>query len=663
MRTTAPYGTWISPITSEWLTLSQKKFGTIVIDADTIYWDEVRPNENGRTVIVQVSPEGEKRDITPDNLSVRTRIHEYGGAPFTAYQGKIYFINDKDQRIYLGTEALTEPGVRFADLHVYENYLIAVGEKEHDNFLICFDLRTKKWQKIASGNDFYASPAFSKDGTQVAFITWNHPQMPWDGSELWLGDFKNGQLSNLQKIAGSSSESIFQPCWSASNELHFVSDITGWWNLYRWNETIIPKEFQNLVFDKASAPDLQQAQPTRKQAMCKHMVDGRGCKGGDASAVKNQILKFLGYEPVCPREAEFGLPQWIFGMSTYAFAGDQIIAASAKDGRWSLGLSPDFKPLELPWTYFSQIRASNKFAVFIAGSSLQDKAIYHYDLKKNRTKVLAHNVHPHLDPGYISEGQFITYPSRKGRQAHAFYYPPKNTDFKAPDSTLPPLVVMTHGGPTSSTSSTFDLKIQFWTSRGIAVLDVDYGGSTGYGRPYRDALKGNWGIVDVEDCEAGAQYLVDHKKADPKKLAIRGGSAGGYTTLAALTFGKTFTVGASYYGVSDLTALAEETHKFEARYLDSLVGPYPAQKKLYQDRSPLYHAEKLKSPVIFFQGSEDLVVPLNQAEKMYEALKKRGIMTKLVVYEGEQHGFRKAQNIRDSLEKELAFYLKAWNLA
>jgi len=647
MRTTAPYGTWTSPITSEWLTLSQKKFGTIVIDGDTIYWDEVRPNENGRTVIVQLSPEGEKRDITPDNFSVRTRIHEYGGAPFTAYQGEIYFINDKDQRIYLGTEALTEPGVRFADLHVYENYLIAVGEKEHDNFLICLDLRTKKWQKIASGNDFYASPAFSNDGTQVAFITWNHPQMPWDGSELWLGDFKNGQLSNLRKIAGSSSESIFQPCWSASNELHYVSDITGWWNLYRLNR-----------------------------------LSGT-------------------IEPVCPREAEFGLPQWIFGMSTYAFAGDQVIAASAKDGCWSLGLSPDFKPLELPWTYFSQVRAgertqkilpsglrqspgdstqpgrqnllstlpNGKFAVFIAGSSLQDKAIYHYDLNKKKIEVLAHNVHPHLDPGYISEGQFVTYPSGiggiggKGRKAHAFYYPPMNKDFKAPDGLLPPLVVMTHGGPTSATSSTFDLKIQFWTSRGIAVLDVDYGGSTGYGRPYRDALKGNWGIVDVEDCEAGAQYLVDHKKADPKKLAIRGGSAGGYTTLAALTFGKTFTVGASYYGVSDLTALAEETHKFEARYLNSLVGPYPAQKKLYQERSPLYHAEKLKCPVIFFQGSEDLVVPLNQAEKMYEALKKRGIMTKLVVYEGEQHGFRKAQNIRDSLEKELAFYLKSWNLA
>jgi dipeptidyl aminopeptidase/acylaminoacyl peptidase len=348
-------------------------------------------------------------------------------------------------------------------------------------------------------------------------------------------------------------------------------------------------------------------------------------------------------------------------MSTYAFSGEKIIAAFVKDGSWYLGLSPDFNPLDLPWSYFSQIRANEKFAVFIAGSPLEDKAIYQYDFAKKKTTLLTHNVHPHLDKGYISEAQVLTYPSANGRKAHAFYYPPKNKDFKAPEGTCPPLVVMTHGGPTTATSSTFDLKIQYWTSRGIAVLDVDYGGSTGYGRAYQDSLNKNWGIIDVEDCEAGAKYLVDQKKADPKKLAIRGGSAGGYTTLAALTFGKTFTVGASYYGVSDLTALAEETHKFEARYLDSLVGPYPAQKKLYEARSPLYHFDKLKCPVIFFQGAEDLIVPLNQAEKMYDALKKRGIMTELVVYEKEQHGFRIAQNIRDSLEKELAFYLKSWN--
>jgi dienelactone hydrolase len=604
MANTAPYGTWISPISSEWLTLSQKKFGTILLEGETIYWDELRPNENGRSVVVQCSPEGEKRDMTPENLSVRTRVHEYGGAPFTVHQGKVYFVNDKDQRIYIDQEPISEPGVRFADLHVSLPYLIAVGEKGHDNFLISMNLTTKKWGKIAFGNDFYASPSVSPDGKKLAFLTWNLPGMPWDGTELWVGDFKDGLLTNVQKIAGSRAESVFQPSWSPSGVLHYVSDKTGWWNLYR--------------------------------------------------SVAGQE------EDVCNRDAEFGLPQWVFGMSTYAFASEDIIGASAKDGRWSLGLSPTFQPLNLPWTFFSQVRANSKFAVFIAGSDLQDKSIIKLDFAKNKTTVLAHNVHPHLESGYISKPEFLTYLSADGRKSHAFYYPPKNKDYQAPAGMLPPLVVMTHGGPTSAASPTFDLKIQYWTSRGIAVLDVDYGGSTGYGRTYRDSLKGNWGVVDIEDAEAGARYLVQNQKADPKKLAIRGGSAGGYTTLAALTFGKTFTVGASYYGVSDLTALAEETHKFESRYLDSLVGPYPAEKKLYEERSPLYHAEKLKCPVIFFQGSEDLIVPLNQAEKMYEALKKRGIMTQLVVYEGEQHGFRKASNIRDSLEKELAFYLKAW---
>ncbi len=604
MTNIAPYGTWNSPISSEWLTMSQKKYGTIVLDGDMIYWDELRPNENGRSVVVHYTNEGEKRDMTPENLSVRTRVHEYGGAPFTVHNGKVYFVNDKDQRIYLDHEPLTEPGVRFADLQVFPPYLIAVGEKGHENFLVCLNLNTKKWEKIASGKDFYASPSFNPDGTKLTFLTWSLPDMPWDGTELWMGDFENGKLTNVKKIAGSASESIFEPAWSPSGVLHFVSDITGWWNLYRWN--------------------------------------------GETA------------ESLCKRQAEFGLPQWMFGMSTYAFAGEKIIAASVKDGRWSLGvIFTNYKPLDLPWTYFGQVRATPTFAVFLSGSDSQDKSIIKLDFASNKTTVLSHNVHPHLDRGYISKPEFLTYPSASGRKSHAFYYSPQNKDYAAPNGTLPPLVVMTHGGPTSATSHTFDLKIQYWTSRGIAVLDVDYGGSTGYGRPYRDELKGKWGIVDIEDAEAGAKYLVQNKKADPKKLAIRGGSAGGYTTLAALTFGKTFTVGASYYGVSDLTALAEETHKFESRYLDSLIGPYPAEKKLYEQRSPLNNVDKLKCPVIFFQGSEDLVVPLNQAEKMYAALKNRGIMTQLIVYEGEQHGFRKAHNIRDSLEKELAFYLKA----
>lgn len=597
MIDTAPYGTWNSPITSEWLTVGQNRYGTIVLDGETIYWEEQRPSENGRSVVIQYTPQGVKKDVTPEGMSVRSRVHEYGGAPFTVSEGKVYYVNDKDQRIYLDTEPLTEPGVRFADLHVYSPYLIAVGEKNGENFLAAIDIGSKKWGKIATGSDFYASPTIHPQGNRLAFLSWNHPNMPWDGTELWVGDFSDGKLTNLEKIAGGENESIFQPAWSPEGKLYYVSDKTGWWNLY--------------------------------------------CDG----------------EPVYPQEAECGVPQWVFGMSTYAFGGNDLYFTSVHRGVWTLYKSG--KPLDLPWTTYSQIHACSKFAVFAAGSPTQDKTIIKLGEKP---EVVAHNIHPRLDDGYISKPRLITYPSKNGREAHAYYYPPQNKDYQAPEGTTPPLLVMSHGGPTASTSSTFSLKIQYWTSRGFAVLDVDYGGSTGYGREYRDALKSNWGIIDVEDCEAGAQYLIEHDKANPKMIAIRGGSAGGFTTLAALTFGSVFTVGASYYGVSDLTALAEETHKFESRYLDSLVGPYPEQKQRYLERSPLFSVEKLRCPVIFFQGAEDLVVPLNQAQKMYNALKQQGIETELVVYEGEQHGFRKSENIRDSIDKELAFYLKVWGL-
>lgn len=603
----APYGTWNSPITVEMVTAGQKRFGNIVIDGNDIYWDEMRPNEGGRTIIVKRTPDGKTIDTTPVNHSARTRVHEYGGGSFTVHKGEIYWVGDKDQRVYRGTQGLTDTGTRFADLKVAGNYLLAVGEKGHDNFLAVIDLKNGRYERIAEGRDFYASIALSPDGKKLAYITWDHPNMPWDGTELWVADYANGKLENAKVVAGSKSESIFQPQWSPDGLLHFVSDKTGWWNLYRLKGTTI--------------------------------------------------------EPLCPMEAEFGLPQWVFKMSTYAFFEDKIICAYQKDGKWSLATVPPFAKLAIPGTYFTQIRTNREFAAFIAGSPTEANAVVRLDLKSLKTEVLASNQKPHVDTQYFSIPQFISYPSAKGRTAYGFFYPPANKEYSGLPGTLPPLIVMIHGGPTACTDDTFDLSIQYWTSRGFAVLDVDYGGSTGYGREYRELLKGNWGIVDVEDCEYGAQYLIAQKKVDPKKIAITGGSAGGYTTLAALTFGKTFTVGASHYGVSDLGALASETHKFEARYLDGLVAPYPEGKAIYEARSPLFAVEKLHCPVIFFQGTEDKVVPVNQAEKMYHALKSRGIPTELVLYEGEQHGFRKAENIRDCLQKELNFYLKVWELS
>jgi dipeptidyl aminopeptidase/acylaminoacyl peptidase len=595
----APYGHWTSPITPEWLTHSQKKFGQIVLDADSVYWDECRPNEKGRYVIVERTADGTLKEHTAEGMSCRTRVHEYGGLAFAVSKGNVYFVNDKDQRIYLKNEPLTEAGVRVADFHIAGNYLFGVGEKGRDNFLFSLHLPTKKFNKIASGHDFYSSPAISPDGKQIAFLTWDHPNMPWDGTDLWVGELYEGEILNPKKVAGGKNESIFQPAWSPEGVLHFVSDRTGFWNLYT--------------------------------------LEG----------------------PVHPMEAEFGMPGWVFGMSTYAFTEDKIVCCYTRGGLWEMAEMPPWKKLDLPWTFYTQIRSTDDKTYFIAASSKEDRSIVEYDRMTEQTTVIAHNPLPHIDPQTLSIPELITFPSH-GRKSFAIYYPPRNKEWQAPEGTLPPLIVMSHGGPTSQVAAVFDLKIQFWTSRGFAVVDVNYGGSTGYGRAYRDALKKNWGIIDVQDCESAAQYLISQKKADPKRVAIRGGSAGGFTTLAALTFGDTFTVGASYYGVSDLKILSEETHKFESHYLDELIGPYPEAKSVYEARSPLLNVDKLHCPVIFFQGSEDLIVPVDQSERMYNALKKKGIETELIIYPGEQHGFRNSENIKDSLMRELAFYNKIW---
>jgi dipeptidyl aminopeptidase/acylaminoacyl peptidase len=647
----APYGTWNSPITTEWVTLGQKRFGMIVMEGNDVYWEEQRPNEGGRTVIVKNG-----KEAISDQFSSRTRVHEYGGASFTVKDGIIYFVNDKDHRIYIKDQPLTEPGTRFADLKIAGNYLVAVGEKGSDNFLSAIDLATGKYELIATGHDFYASPALSPDGKKLAFLSWDHPNMPWDGTDLWTGDFQDGKLTNVQHVAGGKSESIFQPQWSKEGKLYYVSDRSGWWNLYR--NTLENREFDQKVPQNSSS----------ERAAIAERQDASEEKNSEAKPTPSKTDSptcFGIYQdkmPLCPMEAEFGLPQWVFGMSTYAFVDDKIVAAYQQNGQWQLAMLPPFKTLPLSGTYFSQIRTSGNMAALIKGSPTEPTAVVRLNLTTLKEEILAQNLKPHIDPGYFSTPKFLTYPSANGRKAYAYFYSPANKDYQPPEGELPPLIVMSHGGPTSATVSNFNLRMQYWTSRGFAVLDVDYGGSTGYGRAYRDQLKNNWGIVDVEDCEAGAQYVISQKWVDPKRAAITGGSAGGFTTLAALTFGKVFTVGASYYGVSDLSGLVEDTHKFESRYLEGLVAPYPEGLETYQSRSPLQCVDQLHCPVIFFQGAEDKVVPQNQAEKMFNALQKRGILTDLIIYEGEQHGFRKAENIRDSLEKERLFYLKVWNI-
>jgi dipeptidyl aminopeptidase/acylaminoacyl peptidase len=434
--------------------------------------------------------------------------------------------------------------------------------------------------------------------------------MPWNGTELWLAEVHaDGLLGSRQQVAGGVEESIFQPEWSPDGILHFVSDRTGWWNLYRW-------------------------------------------RGGRV-------------EPLCPMEAEFGRPQWVFGLSTYTFdSAGRLLCTYTRRGTWQLARldtqTLELEPIELPYTDIRSLRASAGRAVFVAGSPTEAAAVVQLDLTSGQREVLRRSTTFSVDPGYLSVPRPIEFPTSHGRTAHAFFYPPTNQEFTAPASERPPVIVSSHGGPTSATSSTLRLDIQYWSSRGIAVVDVNYGGSTGYGRAYWQRLDGQWGIVDVDDCTNAARFLVQSGDADERRLAIHGGSAGGYTTLCALTFRDLFKAGASYYGVSDLEALAKDTHKFESRYLDRLIGPYPQARELYRERSPIHFTDRLACPVILFQGLEDKVVPPDQAERMVESLHRKGLPVAYVAFEGEQHGFRRAENIKRTLDGEMYFYSRVF---
>ncbi|HKS30439.1 MAG TPA: S9 family peptidase [Pyrinomonadaceae bacterium] len=620
----APYGSWKSPITSELIVKGSIGLGQVALDGQDTYWIEVRPQEGGRSCIVRLGADGKTEDVTPQNFNARTRVHEYGGGDYAVSNGTVYFSNFADQRIYRRRpgdagepEALTPAvNMRYADVTVDErrNRLMAVredhtrSEREAINSIVTVSLNgNDAGQTFASGNDFYSSPRLSPDGRRLSFLTWNHPNMPWDGSDLWLCELADdGQASSWTHVAGGPDESVFQPEWSPDGTLYFASDRSGWWNLYRLNH-------ENSV------------------------------------------------EGLCPMEAEFGLPQWVFGMSMYAFESESsIICALIERGRSRLArLDTNSKKLEMietPYSDITSVRVASGRAVFRAGSPTIPASIVELDLSTTETKVLRRSTDLEIDECYISVPEAIEFPTEDGLTAHGFYYAPHNCDYDAPENTRPPLLVKSHGGPTSSTSTTFALGIQYWTSKGFAVLDVNYGGSSGYGRDYRRRLNDRWGIVDVDDCVNGARYLIERGLADENACAIDGGSAGGYTTLCALTFRDLFKAGASHFGVSDLAALATETHKFESRYLDRLIGPYPERADLYRERSPIFFTDRLSCPVIFFQGLEDKIVLPNQAEMMVDALKEKGLAVAYVPFEGEQHGFRRAENIRRALDGELYFY-------
>ena len=616
-----PHGSWRSPISSDLIVRGVVGLKGLALDGQDVYWLESRPGEGGRNAIVRHSPDGRTEDVTPRSFSARTRVHEYGGGDCTAHAGTVYFSNFSDQRIYRqlpGQEpqALTaENDRRYADMMVDASHdrIVVVRENHTDverepvNELVGIGLENGEERVLASGNDFYSSPRVSPDGRRLAWLTWNHPNMPWDGTELWSCELDDdGSPERIERVAGGPEESVFQPEWSPDGTLHFVSDRTGWWNLYRLREGSL--------------------------------------------------------EPLCQKEAEFGVPQWAFGMSTYAFLSPtRVVCAVIERGFFRLAVLDteveELEPIETPYSTINCLETvmGSDEIIFIAGSPTEPSSVVRLNAQTGGREVLRRSDDLKIDPGYLSVPEPVEFPTEGGLTAYGFFYPPQNRDFVAPEGERPPLLVHSHGGPTAMTTATLDLSTQYMTSRGIAVLDVNYGGSTGYGREYRRRLDGQWGVVDVDDCANGARHVAERGLADDARLMIAGGSA-----LCALAFRDAFAAGASHYGVSDVEALARETHKFESRYLERLIGPYPERADLYRQRSPIHSTDRLSCPVIFFQGLEDKVVPPNQAETMFEVLKDKGLPVACVPFEGEQHGFRRAENIRRALDGELYFYSRVF---
>ncbi|MGH0034752.1 MAG: prolyl oligopeptidase family serine peptidase [Myxococcota bacterium] len=616
------YGSWRSPITAARIAEGGLRLGQPQVDGGRIAWLEGRPRDGGRQVVVSVTDRDDPRDASPDAVNVRSLVHEYGGGDYLLAGGGLWYVDAADGRLHGPGGALGEAGARLADPARSPDgaWMVAVEERapvrgtsagEPTNRLRAFCLGDGRSLAFAEGHDFVSFPRFRADGRRLAFTAWEHPDMPWDGTTLYVQDWspEDGPVGASRAVAGGRGESIFQPSFAPDGTLTYVSDRTGWWNLYQWR---------------------------------------------DGESV-----------PLCPMEAEFGRPQWVFGMSSYAFIdADTLLCRYGVRCRDRLArldrTTGRLRDLDLPYTWVEGIQVEGDTAVFMGAAPDRASEVVALDLAHDRPRALRRSSESALPEGFVSRPEEMRFESAGGREVHAFFYPPTHPEASGLEDERPPLLVKGHGGPTAATAPVLDLRIQYWTSRGFAVVDVNYGGSTGYGRSYRERLRGQWGVVDVEDCVAAAQGLAASGRVDAERMAISGGSAGGYTVLCALTFHDVFAAGASHYGIGDLKALARDTHKFESRYTDSLVAPYPEGKAIYEERSPLRHAEGLRCPVIFFQGLEDRVVPPNQAEAMVAALARRGIPHAYVAFPGEQHGFRKAENIRTALDGELYFYSRVF---
>lgn len=648
-RKVAPYGSWNSPFKAADIASGTLRISEPTFDGEDLYWLEGRPTDGGKQALVRKSKNGELADVSPKGFNVRNSVNEYGGAPYLARSGKIFCSNFSDQVVYqINTDpnaaasarriALTPEGeYLFADfeLDAKRNRLILVTEDHSDptkqptttinTVAIARDGETsasQRMQTLVSGNDFYSSPRVSPDGTLLAWISWDHPNMPWDGTALWMAEIEaDGTLSKHRKIAGTDDESVVQPVWSPKGDLFFVSDRLGWWNLYA-----LPNPTKNL----------------------------------------NPVA-------VLELESDFVTPQWVFGAKNYCFINDHtLVVTSFQNGGWTL-ISVDIEAnfstkrniveeIKTTFTEIHYLSSNGSKLAMIAASPKQQAAVVELDLSNHKTSIVKSSSERQIDEKYISIPQAIEFPSERNLIANAYFYPPTNGDYVAPEGELPPLVLHVHGGPTGAAGSALNPGVQYWTSRGFAYMDVNYAGSSNYGRQYRQRLTLNWGLVDLEDCQNAAKFAATQGWVDPKRMTITGGSSGGFTALCALTFTNVFATGASHFGVSDLESLAQDTHKFESRYLDRIVGPYPAYKPVYQNRSPINNVDKLARPVIFFQGSDDKVVPPTQTESMVEALRKKKIPFCYISYEGEGHGFRRAENIKRTLDAEYLFYARMFSI-
>lgn len=618
MPITAPYGTWPSPITPAMLTEGAVGLSQVQVWSGRVWWNEARPSEAGRQVLVSADAAGgEPADAFGPTHSARTQVHEYGGRCATGHGDTVVWSDWSDQRLWrrdtggaprpLTAEPPAPRSLRYADPVIGPDgrWVVCVRERHtgagvvNDLVAIPLDADLADPTVLASGRDFYAAPRLSPAGDALAWIEWDHPDMPWDHTELRVAPFTDGTTGAARTVAGDHGESITQPRWAPDGTLHYISDRSGWWNIY---------------------------------------AEGRG--------------------PVSAMDAEFAGPDWVFGESSYTFLPDgRLVATWHGEGPGALGVMEDggWRMLDLPYSSYDALAALDGAVVAVAGSSRDFPAVVRIGVDDGTVQVLRRSRSAGLDPAVFSVPQAITYPSG-GEVAHAWYYPPTNPAVTAPSGEAPPLVVVSHGGPTAAAAPVLSLSVQYWTSRGFAVADVDYRGSTGYGRAYRESLRGAWGVKDVEDCSTVVAHLASQGLADPGRAVIRGGSAGGFTTLAALAFTDVFAAGASHFGVADLELLARDTHKFESRYLDRLVGAWPEDAAVYRARSPIHHLDGLRCPVILFQGSEDAVVPQAQADLIHAALRDRGVPVAYLLFEGEQHGFRQASTIEAVAEAELAFY-------